>query len=98
MSGTLRDTWYNVSGEHMRKLAIRLITWYQRKISPHSRHRCRHAPTCSAYAKTCYERFNVFKASFLTAKRILTCNPLFKPKYDPVPEKKVKHSKKAKPD
>ncbi|MBE0701417.1 MAG: membrane protein insertion efficiency factor YidD, partial [Acholeplasmataceae bacterium] len=47
----------------------------------------------SAYAKTCYERFNFFKASFLTAKRILTCNPLFKSKYDPVPEKKDKQNK-----
>lgn len=79
----------------MKKLAIRLIEWYQVEISPHSNHKCRHTPTCSAYAKECYVRFNFFKASFLTAKRILTCNPLFKPKYDPVPEKK---SKKERPD
>lgn len=39
------------------------------------------------------------KASFLTTKRILTCNPLFKPKYDPVPEKKIKqHKDKNKKD
>ena len=74
----------------MRKLAIRLIRWYQIKISPHKNHVCRHTPTCSVYAITCYERFNVFKATFLTLKRILSCNPLFKPKYDPVPEKKIK--------
>ncbi|MDY0294289.1 MAG: membrane protein insertion efficiency factor YidD [Acholeplasmataceae bacterium] len=77
----------------MRKLAIRLIEWYQKEISPHSNHKCRHTPTCSAYAKECYVRFNFFKASFLTTKRILTCNPLFKPKYDPVPEKKIKEKK-----
>jgi len=74
----------------MRKIAIKLIEWYQRDISPNSNHKCRHNPTCSQYAKECYIRFNFFKASFLTTKRILTCNPLFKPKYDPVPEKKVR--------
>jgi hypothetical protein len=74
----------------MNKNAIKLIEWYQKEISPNSNHKCRHTPTCSAYAKTSYERFNFIKASFLTTKRILTCNPLFKPKYDPVPEKKVR--------
>jgi putative membrane protein insertion efficiency factor len=78
----------------MRKIAIKLIEWYQRDISPHSNHKCRYLPTCSQYAKECYIRFNFFKASFLTAKRILKCNPLFKPKYDPVPEKKVRNKHK----
>ena len=77
----------------MRKLAIKLIEWYQREISPHTSHKCRHNPTCSQYGKECYMRFNFFKASFLTAKRILSCNPLFKPKYDPVPQKKIKKKK-----
>lgn len=79
----------------MNKIPIKLIEWYQRDISPNSNHKCRHTPTCSAYAKECYVRFNFFKASFLTAKRILSCNPLFKPKYDPVPEKKIKHKEKT---
>lgn len=82
----------------MNKIPIKLIEWYQRDISPQSNHKCRHTPTCSSYAKTAYQRFNFFKASFLTTKRILTCNPLFKPKYDPVPEKKIrkhKHEKKG---
>ena len=86
-------------GDFMNKTAIKLIEWYQKDISPNSNHKCRHTPTCSAYAKTAYERFNFFKASFLTTKRVLTCNPLFKPKYDPVPEKKTKkHPKKDKDD
>ncbi|QWB95683.1 membrane protein insertion efficiency factor YidD [Mycoplasmatota bacterium] len=78
----------------MNKLPIKAIKWYQKEISPHSNHKCRHKPTCSHYAVTAYERFNFVKASYLTTKRILTCNPLFKPKYDPVPEKKIKHKKK----
>ncbi|MDA0871597.1 MAG: membrane protein insertion efficiency factor YidD [Firmicutes bacterium] len=78
----------------MKKLAIKSIRWYQKNISPHSNHKCRHTPTCSHYALLSYERFNFFKASYLTTKRILTCNPLFKPKYDPVPEKKKRHVRK----
>ena len=77
----------------MNKNAIKLINWYQKEISPHSNHKCRHTPTCSQYAKIAYTRFNFVKASFLTTKRVLTCNPLFKPKYDPVPEKKIKKKK-----
>lgn len=77
----------------LNKFAIKLIEKYQKDISPTKNVKCRHKPTCSAYAKTAYERFNFFKASFLATKRILTCNPLFKPKYDPVPEKKVKKKK-----
>ncbi len=80
----------------MNKKAIKLINWYQKEISPNSNHKCRHTPTCSQYAKTSYERFNFIKASFLTTKRVLTCNPLFKPKYDPVPKKKVKNKQKDK--
>lgn len=78
----------------MNKIPKKLIRWYQVKISPNKPPRCRHTPTCSHYAYECYERFNFFKATYLTTKRILTCNPLFKPKYDPVPEKKVKVKKK----
>jgi uncharacterized protein len=77
----------------MKKIAIKSIRWYQKNISPNSNHKCRHTPTCSHYALMCYEQFNFFKASYLTTKRILTCNPLFKPKYDPVPEKKKRHLK-----
>lgn len=77
------------------KKIVRAIEWYQVKISKNSIPRCRHIPTCSEYGKECYERFNFFKATFLTTKRILTCNPLFKPKYDPVPEPKRKKGDKS---
>lgn len=75
----------------MNKLMIKLINWYRKKISPNDIPRCRHTPTCSNYALTAYKRFNFFKASFLSLKRILTCNPLFKGKHDPVPENNIKH-------
>ena len=67
------------------KLPIKLINWYQREISPNTMPKCRFLPTCSQYAKECYQKFNFVKASFLTTKRLLKCNPLFKGGYDPVP-------------
>ena len=67
------------------KFPIRLIEWYQKGISPSSPPRCRFTPTCSEYAKECYRKFNFAKASYLTTKRLLKCNPLFKGGYDPVP-------------
>jgi uncharacterized protein len=74
----------------LRKLAVRLIEWYQREISPHRVHRCRYTPSCSEYGKQCYLKFNFFKASWLTFWRIMRCNPLFKGGYDPVPEKRIR--------
>ena len=67
------------------KLPIKFITWYQDKISANTEPRCRYYPTCSNYAKECYQKFNFFKASFLTTKRLLTLNRFHKCGYDPVP-------------
>ena len=72
----------------MKKLVLKLINFYQKRISPCSSKKCRFIPTCSEYAKICFERFNIFYASFLTIKRLLKCNPFFEIGYDPVPEKK----------
>lgn len=69
------------------KLPIKLIEKYQKGISPNLETRCRHIPSCSEYAKIAYKRYNFFYASFLTTKRLLKCNRLFKPSYDPVPMK-----------
>lgn len=75
------------------KLPIRLIGWYQKNISANTEPRCRYYPTCSNYAKECYEKFGFAKASYLTAKRLLRCNRLFKGGYDPVPLTKEEKQK-----
>ena len=77
----------------MRKFAIKCINFYQKAISPNLPGRCKYTPTCSQYGKECYERFNFVKASYLTAYRILRCNPFSKGGYDPVPEPKQKKKK-----
>ena len=66
------------------KVPISLINKYQ-KSTENKAHRCRFYPSCSQYAKECYEKYGFVKASLLTTKRLLKCNPLFKRAYDPVP-------------
>ena len=75
------------------KGALRLINWYQTKVSPNTEPKCRYIPTCSEYAKECYTKFGFVKASYLTTKRLLKCNPLFKRGYDPVPLTKEEKKK-----
>ena len=72
---------------------IKLIKKYQNNKPAGTPARCVHYPTCSSYSIECYEKFNFFKATFLTIKRILFCTPLNRKFYDPVPytkeEKKI---------
>ncbi len=73
----------------MRRLLLSLIKFYRREVSAIGRPHCRYIPTCSEYAITAIERFGVLKGGFLSIKRIIRCNPLFKGGYDPVPEASI---------
>ena len=64
---------------------IYLIKFYRFFISPMLGSNCRHSPTCSEYGLIALKRYGVFKGIYLTTKRIIKCNPLFKGGYDPVP-------------
>lgn len=80
----------------MNKYIIEKINNYQKNISPNTPKKCRYIPTCSEYAKICYERFNFFTASFLVTRRLLRCNPLHKMRVDNPPEiKKYRHKFKT---
>lgn len=72
----------------MKKLndqALKFIDTYQKNKDSNNK-KCRFIPTCSAYAKEAYSKFNFLKASYLTTKRLLKCNPLTKMgTYDPLP-------------
>lgn len=72
----------------MKKTVLKMIRFYQRRISPLFPARCRFYPTCSAYAYEAIERFGFFKGGALAAWRILRCNPFCPGGYDPVPPKK----------
>lgn len=76
----------------MNKYMINLINNYQKNISPNTSKKCRFIPTCSQYAKECYERFNFVYASALVSARLMKCNPFHKMAIDPVPEqRKYRH-------
>nr|WP_208590877.1 membrane protein insertion efficiency factor YidD [Gracilibacillus suaedae] len=74
----------------MKKLIISFIRFYQRFISPMFPPSCRFQPTCSHYSLECFRQFNIFKATYLSVKRILKCHPFHSGGFDPVPTKKTK--------
>lgn len=66
-------------------LALGLIIFYQRAISPLMRPCCRFFPSCSSYAYEAFSRFGFVYGMFLTLKRLLKCHPLHEGGFDPVP-------------
>lgn len=67
-------------------LALNLIRFYQRFISPLLGRNCRFSPTCSAYTFEAVERYGFFRGIFLGARRILRCGPWSPGGFDPVPD------------
>lgn len=67
------------------KLILVLIRSYQVTVSPHLPASCRFYPTCSAYAIQALERYGILRGIFLTAHRLLRCQPFSAGGYDPVP-------------
>jgi len=63
-----------------------LINIYRRYVSPFTAPRCRFQPSCADYADEALARFGLWRGTWLALKRILRCQPLARPGYDPVPE------------
>ena len=64
---------------------ILIIKFYQSYISPLIGPNCRFNPTCSEYSINSFKKYGLIKGLYLSIKRILKCNPLFKGGFDPVP-------------
>ncbi len=64
---------------------ILIIKFYQSYISPLIGPNCRYNPTCSEYSINSFKKYGLIKGLYLSIKRILKCNPLFKGGFDPVP-------------
>ena len=69
---------------------MKLIKFYQRRISPLFGPKCRYYPTCSQYALEALEKHGVIKGSLLAIRRLMRCNIFFPGGVDPVPPKKEK--------
>ena len=68
----------------MKKVLIKLISFYRKKISPLKKPCCRFYPSCSAYAIEAIEKKGAFRGSVMAIWRVLRCNPFNKGGYDPV--------------
>ncbi|QIA28356.1 membrane protein insertion efficiency factor YidD [Thermaerobacter sp. PB12/4term] len=70
----------------MTRVALALLGFYRRWISPLKPPACRYTPTCSAYAMEAVERYGVFRGGWLAVRRVLRCHPWAPGGYDPVPQ------------
>lgn len=71
--------------------ALLPVKFYRKVISPRLRPgKCKYLPTCSQYCLDAFREWGIFRGFFLSAYRILRCNPFSKGGYDPVPERKKK--------
>lgn len=68
-----------------RRLALGLIRFYRKGISPFTGPSCRYTPTCSAYAHEAIERYGVARGGWIFLKRFARCHPFGGKGYDPVP-------------
>ena len=67
------------------RILIGLIKLYQVTLSPWIGRACRYTPTCSNYGIEAIQKYGPVKGSWLTLKRVLSCNPWGGSGYDPVP-------------
>jgi putative membrane protein insertion efficiency factor len=66
-------------------LALLLIRFYKKAISPFLPSSCRFYPTCSEYTYQAIEKYGVLRGGWLGARRIARCNPFNPGGIDPVP-------------
>ncbi len=80
----------------MQRVLIKIIRAYKMVLSPMIGNSCRFHPTCSSYGIEAVKVHGSFYGSYLTIKRVLRCNPLFKAGIDNVPKPKSKKQKNQK--
>ena len=66
---------------------VLLIRAYQLFVSPLLPPSCRYYPSCSAYGLTAVRRFGPVRGGWLTARRLLRCNPWSSGGVDHVPRR-----------
>jgi putative membrane protein insertion efficiency factor len=65
------------------RLAILMIRFYQRAISPWLGANCRFQPTCSQYTLEAIKKYGPIRGILKGAYRILRCHPWNRGGYDP---------------
>ncbi len=70
----------------MRLVALNIIRFYQRFISPLFPPTCRFEPSCSQYGYEAIARYGIVRGGWLALKRVCRCHPFNPGGYDPVPD------------
>jgi putative membrane protein insertion efficiency factor len=68
----------------MKQMAVWLIHWYQRWVSPLLGPTCRFEPSCSHYACEAIQRYGTLRGCTLACLRLFKCHPLHPGGFDPV--------------
>ena len=66
-------------------VAVAILRFYKKAISPWLPRACRFEPTCSVYAMEAIERHGFLRGAGLAVKRLLRCQPFHPGGFDPVP-------------
>jgi putative membrane protein insertion efficiency factor len=69
----------------MRAVALFLLRFYKRFISPLLPPMCRFEPTCSVYTMLAVEKYGALRGVWLGLRRLLRCHPFNPGGWDPVP-------------
>ncbi|HEX8934258.1 MAG TPA: membrane protein insertion efficiency factor YidD [Pseudonocardiaceae bacterium] len=67
------------------RILVVILRFYRRWISPALPPTCRFSPSCSAYAIEALTVHGALRGSWLTARRLLRCQPWHPGGVDPVP-------------
>ena len=69
-----------------RRLGLRAIAAYRRRLAPRINVACRYTPTCSGYGYRAVARYGLWTGGRLAAARVLRCRPgVTRGTHDPVP-------------
>jgi putative membrane protein insertion efficiency factor len=57
------------------RMAILVLRWYRRKLSPKLGHRCVFEPSCSRYSELVFREKGLIWGAALTLRRLIRCRP-----------------------
>ena len=69
----------------MRSIALFLLRFYKRFLSPLLPPMCRFEPTCSVYTMQAVEKYGALRGTWLGIRRLARCHPFNPGGWDPVP-------------
>ena len=67
------------------RIAIAVLDFYKKFLSPLLPRACRFEPTCSLYAREAIARYGLGRGGALALRRLFRCHPFHPGGMDPVP-------------